>query len=266
MKFIYSIVNVLYNFGLTRLANYFFRYCKNFKGFYQSFISKPKIYEKEWWDENFYDLDVTDSDTISASIDKYSSAFHFASIELLITKELFLLKDKIDIDQVLDIGSGAGHWIDFYKNLGAKNLVGIEVSNKAINFLSKKYDKDLVKLHQGDVFSSLKNMKSKFNLINAIGIMFHLVDDLEWENTIGEFSSHLHSGGILIVTGYFGFFNGLNVQRDKNGVNKRLRSKFMWQQKLNENGFYKIKFVKNKAAYSIKRLLPENNILIAMKR
>lgn len=265
VKILNLSISILYKLGLVRIANYLEHFFISIKGFYIDRFTNIKEYKINWWDEHFYNSNIQDSKTISKIIDPYSTAYHYASIRLLITKQLFNLKYKIKLKKILDVGCGSGHWIDFYHNFGVKEFCGIDVSRKVIEFLKQKYTSDNMIFIKDDVNDALEKIDMNFDLINAIGIMFHIIDDSKWEKTISEFSKHLNINGVLVVSGYFGLFNGLNVQFDKNGVNKRLRSKFIWTKILKKYGFKKIKFYKNYFAYDIKTRLPENNILIAMK-
>ncbi len=69
-------------------------------------------------------------------------------------------------------------------------------------------------IHHGKAFEILKKLDESFNLINAIGVMFHIVDDSEWINTINAIAKVLRKNGLFIVGGHFGSLNGLNVQID----------------------------------------------------
>jgi hypothetical protein len=123
-----------------------------------------------------------------------------------------------------------------------------------------------VRLLNGVVADLQKKELGELDIVNAIGVMFHIVDDVEWRSSLKIFHSSLKRGGVLIVGGHFGLLDGLNVQVDEYGVNKRLRSRSNWEKNLKAIGFENIRFIKNRAAFDIKRVLPENNILIAIKK
>ena len=264
MRYMFLILNSLYSIGFVRTANRIARLWKLSLGLYNK--QGVQAYSKSWWDERFYGASVLDRNTISNSIDEYATAYHYASVELIIAKELFNLKDEIKTDNILDVGSGAGHWIDFYRRIGGKNLIGLDVSEKVISALREKYAGQEVRLLNGVVADLQKKELGELDIVNAIGVMFHIVDDVEWRSSLTIFHSSLKQGGVLIVGGHFGLLDGLNVQVDEYGVNKRLRSRGNWEKTLKAIGFENIRFIKNRAAFDIKRVLPENNILIAIKK
>ena len=167
----------------------------------------------------------------------------------------------------MDIGSGSGHWIDFYKSLGSFRTIGIDVSLSSFNYLKDKYSNqpDISILH-GKAFDLLSQFDGSFSVVNAIGVMFHIVSDSELIDTINKIASVLKRDGLFIVSGQFGYLNGLNVQIDRNGhINKRLRSKKHWKKALINAGFSKVQFYFNNAYLWINDTLPENNVLVATK-
>jgi hypothetical protein len=109
-------------------------------------------------------------------------------------------------------------------------------------------------------------LNDEYDIANAVGVMFHIVDDSEWQNTISAIANVLKKGGLLVAGGHFGLLDGLNVQIDKDGgINKRLRSKRRWVRALKEAGFRSIKVYRNNVYLWINDSLPENNILVATK-
>ncbi len=166
---------------------------------------------------------------------------------------------------ILDIGSGSGHWIDFFMSLGAKELVGIDVSATAAKYLKGKYSSCCgVTIYQGKASSTIQALNQKFDLVNAVGVMFHITDDAEWVETINAVARKLKNNGILVVGGHFGWFDGVNVQIDSSGrIFKRLRSMQRWRKELNKAGFSHTYLYRNTAYLWINDPLPENNVLIA---
>lgn len=222
--------------------------------------------DTEWYDDCFYIKGISDRQTISPEKNLLSAKYHYNSVEMQILKYLYNNKIQLKPMEVLDIGSGAGHWIDFYKALGAHRIVGIDVSLSSVNYLKEKYSENVnVVIHHGKAFEILNKLDEIFNLINAIGVMFHIVDDSEWINTINAIAKVLRKNGLFIIGGHFGLLNGLNVQINNGQINKRLRSKKNWINILRKAGFTHINFYMNYAYLYINDTLPENNILIATK-
>ena len=244
------------------IKQYLIRKNKILLGIKNTYLNpKGNIYQPEMFWDNFFKNGINDSKTISPIKGMFLSMYHYTSIEQIILR--YLHNNSIITSSVLDIGSGAGHWIKFYQSLGV-TTTGIDVSNIAIKYLNDTFEGKFIQGQVPQVFSSCEEA---FDIINAIGVMFHIIDDNDWKNTIVEISKRLLPNGIFITSGQFGCINGVNVQIDKNGnINKRLRSKNKWRKTLKEAGFSKVKFYKNKAYLNINDTMPENNILIATKK
>jgi len=251
------------------LKQFWIRKRKILKGILNTYIlPKGKKYDNiKWWNTLYYLNNINDAQTISPIKNPISTKYHYNSIELLINKYFYNEKIKLEGANVLDIGTGAGHWVDFYLNHGVSKIFGIELSVKAYEYLQNKYSNNLkVNILNGRSIDQLDNIKEKFDIVNAIGVMFHITDDEEWEKTIEKISNKMKNNAIFIVGGNFGILNNLNVQIDKQGwINKKLRSKKKWIKTLEK---YNLKYIKKYYNFSylyIKDSLPENNILIFKK-
>ncbi len=221
----------------------------------------------EWWDASFYTSGVSDQNTIAPQKDLFATKYHYASVEMPILRHLRSRMFPVGQSRVLDIGSGSGHWIDFYSSLGAREIVGMDVSATSCNHLKEKYGAhSRVAVRHGKAADVIPGIDGEFDIVNAIGVMFHIVDDREWERTIHAAGAALRKGGIFIVGGHFGYLDGLNVQIDREGaINKRLRGRWHWKRQLGKAGFREFRLYANRAYLWIQDSLPENNILVATK-
>lgn len=223
--------------------------------------------DAKWWDASFYTTGVSERQTIAPDKSEATANYHYASVEKLILKDLSAHQVSISGSSVLDIGSGAGHWIDFYRSQEAGTLAGMDVSESAFDHLQEKYAGDSsVEIHHGKALDVLGRLDGHYDLVNAIGVMFHIVEDEEWAATIAAVGNILKPGGVFVIGGHFGLIDGLNVQMDKDArINKRLRSKAHWKRVLRSAGFTRIESYKNNAYLWIDDRLPENNVLVAAK-
>ena len=121
-------------------------------------------------------------------------------------------------------------------------------------------------IHCGKASEILDKLDKHYDLVNAIGVMFHIVEDVEWVNTIKVIGKSLRKGGLFVVGGHFGILDNVNVQIDHNSqINKRLRSRRHWRDTLKKAGFSRVDVYTNNAYLWIDDILPENNVLIATK-
>jgi SAM-dependent methyltransferase len=251
------------------IRQYIWKRSKIIKGILITSLPKKfSPYKSEsWWDKYYYTGGISDRQTIQRKKSDLTTRYHYNSVEMQILRYFYNKNLTIENSAVLDIGSGAGHWIDFYKSLYCSSVIGVDISSSSVKYLKKKYMRDKnIEIKHGSAVKVLKNLSEKFDIVNAIGVMFHIVDDAEWIQTIKMISQNISHEGVLVVGGHLGILNKLNVQIDKNGqVNKRLRSKRWWKSVLHEHGFNNITISKNNAYLSINDTLPEANILFARK-
>ena len=237
-------------------------------GFLNTYIRKRgrNYNAAEWWDDSFYTEGISDRQTISSRKSVFTAKYHYASMEMQILKYLHNNGISVDQSSVLDIGSGSGHWIDFYKSLGSLKITGIDVSLASFNYLKNKYSEDAnIEIHKGKALEVIGELNGDYDLVNAVGVMFHIVDDSEWQRTIYSVGKMLKKNGLFVIGGHFGLFNVLS-RMDKDGyINKRLRSKGRWVHTLRKAGFTSIKIYRNNAYLWINDTLPENSVLIATK-
>ena len=250
----------------SRKLRYLLKRAKIARGVLNTYVRRngQKYDDTKWWDASFYTKGVSDRQTISQKKSVISAKYHYASMELLILRHMRNNQISINQADIVDVGSGSGHWIDFYKSLEPETITAMDVSLLSFNHLKKKYAEDSsIEIHHGKALETLNGLSGKYNLINAIGIMFHIVDDFEWHKTIYEIGKKMKTGGVFVVGGHFGVLDGLNVQIDKDGkINKRLRSKRRWTHELKTAGFRSITVYRNNAYLWIKDTLPENSVLI----
>lgn len=244
------------------------RIFKVLKGTYYTLAAKGAPWKEDYWDEEFYLEGISDAKTISSKKNEYSAQYHYSSTEMLIFRH-FVNHKVGNIGSVLDLGSGAGHWIDFYQRLGAVKVGGIEISKKCVEYLSAKYNhEESVTIWHGKVHEVLETKVSEnYDLINAIGVLFHIVDDRELMNVLQLSFQKLNSKGLFVIGGNFGIWPmNINTQV-KYGriVNKRLRSRWWWTHQLRKIGFRNIRIYRNIGYAFINDRMPENSILICTK-
>jgi SAM-dependent methyltransferase len=243
---------------------------KILRGAHRTFVrgERTAYDSSSWFDNQFFTRGMSDRQTIAPDQNPLVAAYHYNSVENLILRHLLNRRRDATPSTVCDLGSGSGHWIDFYRSLGVSRCLGIDVSSKSVDFLKAKYaGQDDVAIHHGRIRDVLASLDARFDLVNAIGVMFHIVDDGEWEETLRQAGRVLTPRGLFVVGGHFGLLDGVNVQFDAdNTVNKRLRSLSRWKRSLRRAGFAGTTLYRNTAYLHVFDALPENNVLVAEKQ
>lgn len=104
---------------------------------------------------------------------------------------------------VLDIGSGTGFYIGIWKELGARAIVGSDLTHAAVEQLRSRYPD--VAFHPLDIGGELPAAlaPASFDVIDAMDVLFHIIDDARFANAIGNIHSLLKPGGYFIWTDTF---------------------------------------------------------------
>lgn len=184
---------------------------------------------------------IDDLATIKRRADPWKACYHYNAVENAIL-EWALHAPFPDRPAVLDVGSGAGHWVDFYRSVfGARHVVALEFAAPAADALRSKYaaERD-VRVAEIDVSGDLE-LGERFDIVSAVDVLFHIVDEVRWRRAVENLGRHLAPGGFLVIAGNvarISYDAGLRAPDAERGepvaedvvmVTKRVRSLHQWK-------------------------------------
>jgi GT2 family glycosyltransferase/glycosyltransferase involved in cell wall biosynthesis/SAM-dependent methyltransferase len=103
---------------------------------------------------------------------------------------------------VLDIGSGTGFYIRLWKELGAREIVGLDITSAAIEHLRSQFPGHL--FHRADIGETCALPGDpRFAVVSAFDVLFHIVDDLRYRTAIANIHSLLQPGGLFLFSDVF---------------------------------------------------------------
>lgn len=220
---------------------------------------------------------LDDAETISAASSRIDTRYHYNAVENTLLAA-FAGRGVRTAGRVLDVGSGAGHWIDFYLDvMRADAVVGAEISAVAAEALAARYAGDTrVRIAEADIAADAPGIEGPFDVVNAIGVMFHIVDDDMWRRAVRNLAGLLAPGGLAVIGGQFGRttqnvqFHAVDqfeswdefraARSDVRLVNKRIRSLREWRRCARAAGLEVDGVHRTRVAAPI--TTPENNILV----
>src|SRR4051812_34816994 len=104
--------------------------------------------------------------------------------------------------RALDVGSGTGWVVDQLRQLGLR-VDGCDITEVAVSRLRQSYpDAQFFQLRLGT--DEIPVEDATYDAVTALGVMYHVTDDMEWAAGIGELVRVLRSGGRLVVTDRLG--------------------------------------------------------------
>jgi SAM-dependent methyltransferase len=100
-------------------------------------------------------------------------------------------------DRVLDVGSGTGIWIDFWRQRGAQEIVGVDLAGTAVARLRARYPG--LDVLQGDVSDPDTPLPREMDIVSAMSVLLHIVDDRRFEQGLRNLAGCVRAGGALIL-------------------------------------------------------------------
>jgi 2-polyprenyl-3-methyl-5-hydroxy-6-metoxy-1,4-benzoquinol methylase len=115
------------------------------------------------------------------------------------------LLDKWDINlankKLLDIGSGTGYYIDYYKKRNASGVSGLDLSKTSVDYLKSKYPE--FNFHVEDISGPSLEYLGTFDFISAISVIYHVIDNRKFSQTLINLSVLCKPGGYLLISDAF---------------------------------------------------------------
>jgi ubiquinone/menaquinone biosynthesis C-methylase UbiE len=100
--------------------------------------------------------------------------------------------------RILDIGVGTGFYVDYWKKLDAGSVVGLDITQKSVLELEKKYPE--YKFVKADISAiRLDVLDEKFDIITAFDVLFHIVGEGEFEQALKNIRQLSHRGTQILV-------------------------------------------------------------------
>lgn len=123
----------------------------------------------------------------------------------VLTRELRSLDIKFSEVSILDVGSGTGFYVDFWKQQGCRKLAGIDITDTAVEKLRIKYPE--YRFFKGNIGGKLDNLEDllayKFQVVSAFDVLFHIVDDEQYRMAFRNIHDLLEKGGTLMISENF---------------------------------------------------------------
>ncbi|HXH18241.1 MAG TPA: class I SAM-dependent methyltransferase [Chitinophagales bacterium] len=173
----------------------------------------------------------SESELINPDWPRYWTKYHYNLVENGILEILHEHKKTGKKLSVLDAGVGTGHWLEFYRSLfPIKKMVGVDFCKPPLQKLKEKINDKKISLLLWDISTDIPRalQASRFDIVNAIGVIFHIVDDVKWQQAIRNLFTLLEPGGILIAGGDF------SSETKERGAMRKSRSLHTWLDLLNQ--------------------------------
>lgn len=158
----------------------------------------PKDYWEERLKENF-NLHGTGFITLGRN---YNNWMYKVRRRVVLKKIMPICHNDFHKMEVLDIGTGTGFYFKVWKELGAKKAVGVDITNIAVENLKRNFPGE--EFYQLDIGGDIRNIaRHQYDLISAFSVLYHIIDDGQYEKAIENICSLLRPGGIFVFSDNF---------------------------------------------------------------
>jgi len=136
----------------------------------------------------------------------------------------------LSASSVMDVGSGSGFYVRLWKELGARQITGLDLTSAAVEHLRGRFPD--TPFYKADITeATLPVCGPQFDIISAFDVLFHIVDDARYRSAIANIHSLLRPGGLFLLSDVF--VHG-KVSRSEHFVSRPLAEA---EQVLRESGF-----------------------------
>jgi ubiquinone/menaquinone biosynthesis C-methylase UbiE len=104
--------------------------------------------------------------------------------------------------RVLDVGSGTGFYVDCWKEIGAGEVVGSDLTESAVSQLRQRIPE--VKFVQVDITQAKDELpESSFDAVSCMDVLFHITDDDRYLAALSNLARVLRPGGAFVLSENF---------------------------------------------------------------
>ena len=103
--------------------------------------------------------------------------------------------------KVLDVGSGMGFFVDYYLSRHAGYVVGLDLTETSKHYLQEHYPDGI--FYTADISEPELPFKDSFDIISAMGVLYHIVDEDRFRQALVNLCGMLNPGGFLLISDSF---------------------------------------------------------------
>jgi SAM-dependent methyltransferase len=156
---------------------------------------------KQYWDKRFcrsFDLEGVGY----LGLGRQYNHWVYRVYRQVFYREVKKLQLSLTDVRILDVGSGTGFYINCWKEMGAFDIIGIDLSEVAVHKLESRFPD--CRFYQLDIGESIEPIKDlQFDVISSLNVLFHIVDDSRYDRALYHIATLLKPGGYFIWSDNF---------------------------------------------------------------
>jgi SAM-dependent methyltransferase len=98
---------------------------------------------------------------------------------------------------VLDVGSGTGFWVEFWKGQGAATVAGVDLVPGAVEKLQARFPGS--EFVVADISTGPPYPQRTFDVVSAMDVLLHIVDQESFANAVRSLAAQVEPSGALVL-------------------------------------------------------------------
>jgi len=103
--------------------------------------------------------------------------------------------------RVLDVGAGLGYFVERYVEWGAAQVTGVDITQASVETLRRRFP--ALTFFQADISSAELTLSGDYDLVFAISVLYHIVEEQRFERALAHLCSRVRPGGHLVLVDAF---------------------------------------------------------------
>jgi 2-polyprenyl-3-methyl-5-hydroxy-6-metoxy-1,4-benzoquinol methylase len=158
---------------------------------------------KDYWEERLSDkFDLTRTGTLGFN-PEYNRWLYKAKLRAL-NKAIRGHHIEIQNQKIMDVGCGTGFFIDYYAQLHARDIIGIDITNVSVSRLSQKYPDRTFMQSRIESQEILGWGKGEFDIISVFDVLYHIKEPGSFEQAMSNIAALSKTGGYIFITDLLG--------------------------------------------------------------
>jgi SAM-dependent methyltransferase len=103
--------------------------------------------------------------------------------------------------KMLELGFGTGFYLDLWRELGARHLTGFDITDVAVQSARERFAETGWRFEKADIGAPLplQDAAGKCDVATAFDVLFHLVEDKNWNGALDNIAAALKPGGHALI-------------------------------------------------------------------
>jgi 2-polyprenyl-3-methyl-5-hydroxy-6-metoxy-1,4-benzoquinol methylase len=103
--------------------------------------------------------------------------------------------------RVMDVGSGTGYWVEYYRRAGAAEISGMDLTDISVEKLQKRYPG--YRFEVSDIGSPSFRPDGTFDIVSCMDVLYYITDEEAFARALVNLAACMKPDGVLLITDTF---------------------------------------------------------------